>query len=172
MPPSRTRKGRLTELEGAILAAVRRAGTLTAYRLRQAFLVSASMEWSGSAGAVYPAMRRLRAAGLLTAQATDDGRGTEHYRLTKQGDRALRDWSADITRAVSAGMDPFRSRAPEWLALSPRERTAVLKRTKSAIEARCTILKAELAKADPIAAAQPTLELDLQQMRLRWIAAQ
>src|SRR6185295_15968249 len=103
---SRVRHRGLTELEDTILAAVRRACAVTPYKLRQAFQASPSMEWSGSAGAVYPAMRRLRAAGLLAAKGGDDGRGTEHYSLTKAGARALAGWAGDMARAASAGSDP------------------------------------------------------------------
>jgi DNA-binding PadR family transcriptional regulator len=168
---SRTRKGKLTELEGAILAAVRRGEGVTPYRLRQAFAASPSMEWSGSAGAVYPAMRRLKAAGLLAATAShDDGRGTESYRLTKAGTRALFQWSSDVARSVSAGSDPFRSRAPEWLLLAPGKRRPVFARIEKAVQARCRAVKAQLPKLGRIEREQAALELELQRARLRWIA--
>ena len=46
----------MTELEGAILGVIRLDPSCTAYRVRQVFLASRSDEWSGSAGAVYPAI--------------------------------------------------------------------------------------------------------------------
>jgi len=171
MRPSRIRKAGLTELEGAILAAVRRAGSITPYKLRHAFLVSPSMEWSGSAGAVYPAMRRLKGGGLLTAKRSDDGRGTEHYSLTKKGGRALKPWAADMSRVVGAGSDPFRTRVPEWLMLAGGERARLLAKIERAVRARCRALKAEMAKHGRVERAQFALELDLQRARLRWIAA-
>lgn len=164
-------RNRLTELEGVILAAVRRAGSITPYKLRQAFQDSPSMEWSGSAGAVYPAMRRLKAAGLMSAKAGDDGRGTEHYSLTKAGERTLLDWTSDAARAASAGTDPFRSRAPEWLMLPAASRARILRTLADAVRARCRVLKRDMAKTDRITRAQFALELDLQRARLRWIAA-
>lgn len=171
MAGSRKRRGSLTELEGAILSAVRRGNGITAYRLRQAFLASPSMEWSGSAGAVYPAMRRLKAAGFLDAKPSDDRRGTVHYRLTAAGGRALLGWASDVTRAVSAGMDPFRSRAPEWLVLTARQRAPLLREIKKALNARCGALEQKIAAASPIEREQASLELDLQRVRLRWLAA-
>jgi DNA-binding PadR family transcriptional regulator len=171
MAASRKRKSPLTELEGAILSAVRRGTGLTAYRLRQAFLASPSMEWSGSAGAVYPAMRRLTAAGFLDAKPSDDRRGTEHYRLTAAGGRALLSWASDVTRTVSAGMDPFRSRAPEWLVLRSRQRAPLLREIEKALNARCAALELKIAAAGPIEREQASLELELQRVRLRWLAA-
>lgn len=171
MPPSRKRRAQLTELEGAILSAVRRGRRLTAYRLRQAFLASPSMEWSGSAGAVYPAMRRLKAAGLLAATSADDARRTEHYSLTKAGEGALFVWAGDIVRAVSAGVDPFRSRAPEWLLAPAGQRRSVLREIAKAVQARCAALEEKARATGAGERAQASLELDLQRARLRWIAA-
>lgn len=171
MTVSRKRQGRLTELEGAILSAVRRGDGLTAYRLRQAFLASPSMEWSGSAGAVYPAMRRLKAAGLLSSARSGDGRGTEHYSLTKAGDAALLAWSGDVARAVSAGMDPFRSRVPEWVLLARSRRAPILRDVSKALRERCKALEARLGGFTSVEHEQMRLELELHRARLRWIAA-
>jgi DNA-binding PadR family transcriptional regulator len=171
MPASRKRKAALTELEGAILSAVRRGEGITPYRLRQAFLVSPSIEWSGSAGAVYPAMRRLKAAGLLAATASGDARGTEHYSVTAAGEAALLAWAGDATRAMSVGIDPFRSRVPQWLTLSRAQRAPMLRAIEKALVARCSVLGETLKTADDIARVQATLELELHRARLRWIAA-
>jgi DNA-binding PadR family transcriptional regulator len=171
MAASRKRKSPLTELEGAILSAVRRGNGITAYRLRQAFLASPSMEWSGSAGAVYPAMRRLTAAGFLDPKPSGDQRGTAHYRLTAAGGRALFSWASDVARAVSAGMDPFRSRAPEWLVLTPRQRGPLLREIEKALNARCSALEQKIAASGPIEREQASLEFDLQRVRLRWLRA-
>lgn len=171
MAASRKRRGGLTELEGAILSAVGRGDRITPYRLRQAFLMSPSIEWSGSAGAVYPAMRRLKAAGLLSATAADDKRGTEHYRVTSAGQKALLGWARDTQRAVSAGIDPFRSRAPQWLLLPPAQRRSILRDLEKALATRCDALRAKLRVAEAADRAQAALELELQLARLRWIAA-
>jgi DNA-binding PadR family transcriptional regulator len=171
MAGSRTRERELTELEGAILSAVRRGAAVTAYRVRQAFLASPSVEWSGSAGAVYPAMRRLEAAGLLSATSLDDRRGTAHYRVTKAGEAALLVWAGDTTRSVSAGIDPFRGRVPQWMLLAPGQRAPILRAVEKALNARCEALKTKMATSDRIERAQATLELELHRVRLRWIAA-
>jgi DNA-binding PadR family transcriptional regulator len=171
MAASRKRKDGLTELEGAILSAVRRGEGITPYRLRQAFLVSPSIEWSGSAGAVYPAMRRLKAAGLLSATTSGDARGTEHYRVTEAGEAALLAWAGDVERAMSVGIDPFRSRVPQWLILPSARRGAMLRALEKALTARCEALRAKMPTVGEIDRVQVTLELELQRTRLRWIAA-
>jgi DNA-binding PadR family transcriptional regulator len=170
MTASRKRKG-LTELEGTIMSAVMRSGGVTPYRLRQAFLVSPSVEWSGSAGAVYPAMHRLKAAGLLTATKSGDGRGTETYRVTEVGAAALLAWAGDVERAMSAGIDPFRSRVQQWLILPAARRGAILRSLEKALKARCGALRAKMAVVDETDRVQVAIELELQRARLRWIAA-
>ena len=171
MAASRKRRVGLTELEGAILSAVGRGDQITPYRLRQAFLLSPSLEWSGSAGAVYPAMRRLKKAGLLSATAGGDKRGTEYYRVTPAGQRALLGWASDVRRAASAGIDPFRSRAPQWLLLQPAQRGPILRDLEKAVLARCEALRCKMATVEAPERAQAWLELELQLARLRWIAA-
>jgi DNA-binding PadR family transcriptional regulator len=128
------------------------------------------MEWSGSAGAVYPAMRRLRAAGLLAAAASGDGRGTEHYSVTSAGKTALLAWAGDVARAVSAGTDPFRSRVPEWLLLGTARRAPMLREIVKALRGRCEVLEGRLARGTSIEREQTRLELELHRVRLRWIA--
>ena len=75
-----------------MLGTVWRLGPCSAYQVRKRFQESPSSHWSGSAGAIYPLMRRLDAAGLLRSRPTEDGRRTRHYELTAAGQRALRKW--------------------------------------------------------------------------------
>jgi len=72
-----------------MLGVVRLEPNCTAYRVRQVFLASRSTEWSGSAGAVYPAVNRLQVEGLIGETPEQDGRGTKTYRLTPAGRKQL-----------------------------------------------------------------------------------
>jgi DNA-binding PadR family transcriptional regulator len=101
----------LTELEGAALLVVRQLRTCTAYRIKREFGRSPSEFWSGSAGAVYPLVRRLVARGLLreSSDATDS-RGTRALQLTGAGEDAALGWFGDVGRATSPGFDPLRTR--------------------------------------------------------------
>ena len=57
-----TQVRRISELEGAILSEIEHRGQQTAFQVRKAFADSFSLEWKGSAGAIYPAVRRLEKA--------------------------------------------------------------------------------------------------------------
>lgn len=101
----------LTELEGAALGIVLRAGSCTPYAVRRAFGSSPSRFWSGSAGAVYPLVRRLERRRLLAARADHgDGRARRLLSVTPAGRRAFAAWLLDADRAADFGFDPLRTR--------------------------------------------------------------
>ncbi len=54
---------RLSELEAVVLGLVWSDGPCTAYAVRRTVQASLSAQWSGSAGAVYPAVARLEQRG-------------------------------------------------------------------------------------------------------------
>jgi DNA-binding PadR family transcriptional regulator len=164
-------RARLTELEGAMLGVIRLDPSCTAYRVRRVFLASRSAEWSGSAGAVYPAIRRLQAEGLLKERTENDGRGTHTYRLTPSGEAAHVQWLCDGDRASGPGLDPFRTRAGFWSLLSPKKRIALLTRLRRQIEQRRNDLRRELPSLDANDAIMTNLDIALQDLRLKWIAA-
>ncbi len=158
-----------TELEGTILGALGRAGGLTAYAVRRLFLSSLSEEWSGSAGAVYPAIARLEARGLLNAGAEADRRGGRTLLLTSKGRRALEDWLGDAVRATGAGTDPFRSRAGIWIEMPASQRSKLLADVKKELLRR----REEITKTEPGLDAGDAimLKMHLVQLndRLAWI---
>jgi len=119
----------LTELEQAALGVVGREGPCSPYRVRKAFLASPTPSWSGSAGTIYPLMRRLEELGLLVSREVDgDGRATLHYRLTASGRRAVKRWLRPPlpAAAVGPGPDPIRTRLQFLGALSDAERREFL----------------------------------------------
>src|SRR6185503_14228331 len=99
----------LTELEGAILTEIAHRGADTAYKVRRAFQLSVNVHWRGSAGAVSPAIRRMKAAGLVAA-APHPTRAGQVLALTVAGKAALERWATSIEPATSLGLDPFRLR--------------------------------------------------------------
>ena len=135
----------LTELEGAVLGVIRRAPRMTPYALRRVFQTSQSAEWSGSAGAVYPAVARLMRAGLLLESRSDDRRGSKTYALSAKGLRALEQWSMDVERALGPGLDPFRVRAAVWREFAPAKRRALTETLLS----RLAMLDSALAEDEP-----------------------
>jgi DNA-binding PadR family transcriptional regulator len=125
----------LTDLEGAVLAEIAARGTATSYLVARAFAASPSEYWSGSAGAVYPLIKRLAARGLLTAHADADGkRPRQDYRITGQGRTALEDWLLDAHRAAGMGFDPLRTRLVHLHLVSPAQRKAFLKDVRALSE--------------------------------------
>lgn len=160
----------LTEVEGAILSEVAHRGNATAFRVRRAFQLSPSVEWSGSAGAIYPAIKRLRDRGLLAGEATGDKRATVHLAVTASGEAAMLDWACDPHRASSVGLDPFRLRAGIWTQLPADRRTAAMRDTAAAITENVAYLENYLLELDGVEAARVELSLAVQQLRLAYLA--
>ena len=163
-------RAKLTELEGAILGVLQRDPSCTAYRIRQVFLASRSAEWSGSAGAVYPAIRRMQTHGLITEKAEQDERGTRTYRLTRAGKTTYDRWLCDVERAIGPGLDPFRTRAGLWPLLPLGRRRTLLRALKTEAAKR----RDELLRERPVDAGDAImtdLHVALQDLRLKWIEA-
>ena len=161
----------LTELEGAVLSEIHHRGHRTAFQVRRAFQTSPSIEWSGSAGAVYPAIRRLAAAGLLLSTPIVTGRKGSALELTLDGVAAMEAWICDPVRATSVGLDPFRLRAGLWVTLDPERRDAALVRLKQAIDDDLARLTAALDDLDTVERARSEWSIRLQAMRSEWLAA-
>ncbi len=115
----------LTELEGAVLATITERGPMTAYGLKEVFRRSPSGFWSGSAGAVYPLVKRLEARGLLTsAETSASKRPKREFTISPEGRRLMQAWIADVTQATNLGYDPLRTRAQFSHLLDQRQRNA------------------------------------------------
>lgn len=160
----------LTELEGAILSEIQHRGHDTAFQVRRAFQKSPSLEWSGSAGAIYPAIKRLREHDLIHGEATGDGRSTVRLSLTAAGEAALIAWACDPERSSSVGIDPFRLRSGIWNLLRADQRRQALQATADAIRANVVSLQNYRAGLDEVEAARVELSLRIQGVRLDWIS--
>jgi PadR family transcriptional regulator, regulatory protein AphA len=70
-----------------------RMGKRTGYEIKQLVDVSARFFWSASYGQIYPELKRLEEAGLITGEADPaGGRARTVYALTAAGERALDTW--------------------------------------------------------------------------------
>jgi DNA-binding PadR family transcriptional regulator len=159
----------LTELEGAVLSEIHHRGALTAFKVRKAFQDSPSIEWSGSSGAVYPAIRRMTDNGLIQEMRMAQARKVNHLSLTQAGIDSLTQWIVAPGRAVNVGLDPFRLRAGLWPHLSPEVRKAGLQRVKGEIEAEIVHLRAYLETLDLVERRRVELSIILQETRLQWL---
>ncbi len=166
----------LTELEGAILAEIHNRGDGTTFQVRRAFASSLSLEWKGSAGAVYPAVKRLEERGLITASAAEGGRGARRLSLTESGWSAMMSWACDLKLATNVGIDPFRLRSSVWAWLEPDLRKRLFASLRAEILASLPMMQQTLDETDPIERVRVVLSMQLQQARLstldRWEAEQ
>lgn len=159
----------LTELEGAILSELYHRGEQSAFKVRRSFADSPSLEWRGSAGAVYGAIKKLEAAGLVAAHATGDGRSTRLLSVTADGERTMMDWARDPVRACSVGIDPFRMRAGVWAGLGHEAKRKTLSEVRRALVENIDYLESFSRRNDDIERCSVALALALQKGRLEWI---
>jgi DNA-binding PadR family transcriptional regulator len=76
-----------------MVMAMVRDGIDTGYRIKQFLEHAASFFWSVSYGQIYPELRRLESAGLITGRdLTTSGRRRREYSLTEAGARELGRW--------------------------------------------------------------------------------
>ncbi|HVY87357.1 MAG TPA: PadR family transcriptional regulator [Hyphomonadaceae bacterium] len=159
----------LTELEGAILSEIHHRGNQTAFQVRRAFERSPSMEWSGSAGAIYPAVRRMTAAGLIRSQATGERRGTRRLSLTVAGVAELDAWTTDVSRSVTIGVDPFRLRLSLWEAMPRAEWRTLRGKLTAGLLASTKQLEDYIAQSDPVEHPGARMAIALNKVRLQWL---
>lgn len=161
----------LTELEGSVLSELHHRGRQTAFQVRRSFSISPSIEWRGSAGAVYPAIKRLERDGLIVAEAKGDGRATRVLSITAAGVETMMLWACDPGRACSVGIDPFRMRAGIWMDLEPGQRAVVLSGVRQELLEGMERLANWSRHGDAIERASVDLSLRLQRARLEWLDA-
>lgn len=119
----------MTELEYSVLGIVWQSGPLTAYEIAKPFAQSPSTYWSGSAGAIYPLVKRLEEKGLLASEiAKWNSRKKRTFTITAEGLKVLREWltppfAADVG-AVS--FDPVRTRVSFLGVLPAKQRERFL----------------------------------------------
>src|SRR6476620_1047814 len=83
----------LTELEQCVLGVIWRDGPVTAYEIAALFSRSLSPYWSGSAGAIYPVVQRLRKRGFVRGvRRAWNGTQKTGLSVTEGGLATLREW--------------------------------------------------------------------------------
>lgn len=158
----------LTELEGAVLTEIGHRGNHTSFKVRRAFETSPSSSWSGSAGAVYPAIARLERAGLILAELGTSKRGTRMLSLSELGKQVLKAWLLDGETACAIGSDPFRLRAGLWATASRPDRQKIIKVMRDAVGAELVKLESRV-DLDAVERTGNALAIRLQRLRLDWL---
>ena len=116
---------KLSHLAYIALGVIARSGPCTAYAVMKEFRQSRSSYFSGSAGAIYPLVKRLEAAKLIKAEKSRMGSRTKkRYSLTEKGYARLRQWlSAPLpAEEISFNVDLLRTRVFFFDQLKPSER--------------------------------------------------
>jgi DNA-binding PadR family transcriptional regulator len=137
----------LTELEAVVLGLVWADGPCTAYAVRRTVQTSLSSQWSGSAGAVYPAALRLERRGLIRSRAQSTGRrSSQALEVTTAGIRAIADWLGPPVGPDVIGItpDPLRTRLRFLAVLPPGRQAAFLSETIRAAEADLRRVRADV----------------------------
>ena len=169
------RRKPLTELEGTVLGLVWSEGPCSPYRIRRVFTTSPSPYWSGSAGAIYPLMTRLEAAGFLRSKAYATGaRKGLRYRLTPAGLRALTAWLGSPADDVLIGVppDPLRTRMVFLALLPPAARRDYLSGAQTRMREHLARARRDLAHRrgeGPYAALVAEGAIAAIEARLRWL---
>lgn len=136
----------LTNLENVALAHIWRNGATTAHELRVAFAGSSAGRYSGSAGAIYPLVKRLEAAGYVRAHdAANGAQKKKLYAITRAGKRAVEQWLFAMAPADIFPDDPVRTRFQYLHLLGGDERARWLASAKSAVTQSDMSVKAEYA---------------------------
>jgi DNA-binding PadR family transcriptional regulator len=86
---------------GRVLLGMIAEGHRTGYAIKAEIERSTRLYWGASIGGIYPELRRLEAAGLLSSRDDFRGEAPRHaYRLTKAGGEALHAWLTDESEPV------------------------------------------------------------------------
>jgi len=132
---------KVTEHEGLLLALVLRQQPVTAYQLFKIFEQSPVTSINASKGQLYPAIRRLKARGFLTARkVAGDGRNAEDLQVTATGAAAVRAWTKGIDASHVVRDDPFRTRILSFDVLTKQERLEWIAKAKAIIKERRRIV--------------------------------
>jgi DNA-binding PadR family transcriptional regulator len=126
----------LSEIEGCVLAVAWAEGPSTPYAIRRVFLDSPSPQWSGSAGTIYPLVKRLKQRRLIRSETRSIGKRRGSYiSVTPAGLRALQRWLSASAHDFVVGVppDPLRTRVRFFGALAPdAQRELVVKAYRQA----------------------------------------
>jgi len=120
-------------------------GHTTGYAIKAEIERSTRLYWGASIGGIYPELRRLTDAGLISARDDPRGESVRHcYEITDAGREALRGW---LTDPCVPALD-FRDEALLQLrfagVLAPDEQLEVVRRKRALHEARIAELEARL----------------------------
>jgi PadR family transcriptional regulator, regulatory protein AphA len=120
-------------------------GHNTGYAIKAEIERTTRLYWGASVGGIYPELRRLTAAGLVTVRDNPRGETTRHhYELTREGSDALHRWLTDPGEPILELRDEALLRLRFAGVLGPSEQLELLRRMRSLHERRAADLQALL----------------------------
>ncbi len=134
---------------GRVLLGMIAEGHGTGYAIKAEIERSTRFYWGASIGGIYPELRRLQEAGLVSRREDPRGESRRHaYLLTPAGRDALRAWlvhpEEDVIEMRNEGLLKLRFAG----VLDPAERPAVVRRMRDYHAGRVKLLQHRLAGDD------------------------
>jgi DNA-binding PadR family transcriptional regulator len=127
----------LTELEAHVLAQIAVHQPISAYDVMKALARSPVSSLSGSTGAIYPIVKRLRERELVEAAPVKGSpRRTEVLSCTLAGRAAAARWVGNVSDADLLPHDPLRSKILFFSLLSKQEQMRFLLEASRALEGK------------------------------------
>ncbi|MGH2710922.1 MAG: helix-turn-helix transcriptional regulator [Actinomycetota bacterium] len=132
-------------LELAVLGLLKER-SMHGYQLKKSLSDTLGPFWQVSYGALYPALKRLRAHGAVEQvyPKTEVGRRRNVYRITKEGERQFAELLTTGGERETVDDNGFRVRLAFFRYLKPETRIGVLERRKATLSTRLTELKDRL----------------------------
>jgi PadR family transcriptional regulator, regulatory protein AphA len=120
-------------------------GHATGYAIKAEIERSTRLYWGASVGGIYPELRRLTEAGLVSVRDDPRGGATRHYyTLTRTGRRALTQWLTDPSEPALEMRNEALLRLRFAGVLDPEQRLDVIGRMRAAHEQRATELQGQI----------------------------
>jgi PadR family transcriptional regulator, regulatory protein AphA len=124
-------------------------GHATGYAIKAEIERSTRLYWGASVGGIYPELRRLSEAGLVTVRDDPRGGARRHsYRLTAAGRRALHEWLTDGSEPVLEVRDESLLKLRFAGVLELEEQLSVLRGMRAAHERRAAELAQRISAGD------------------------
>ncbi|HEY2441222.1 MAG TPA: PadR family transcriptional regulator [Solirubrobacteraceae bacterium] len=118
-------------------------GHRTGYAIKAEIERSTRLYWGASVGGIYPELRRLREAGLVSVRDDPRGGATRHaYTLTREGRAALTCWLTDSSEPVLEMRHEALLRLRFAGVLEPQQQVEVVRRMRAVHERRLAELSA------------------------------
>ncbi len=120
-------------------------GHATGYAIKAEIERSTRLYWGASVGGIYPELRRLSEAGLVSVRDDPRGGATRHaYRLTRAGRAALARWLTDPSEPVLEMRNEALLRVRFAGVLEPAQQVEVIRRMRLTHEHRLAELQQRL----------------------------